>query len=126
MMKWLMVVCLLSVTGCVTSVTTEAYRYSEETGRMIAKARTSIFTLSDKRNESAGEGIFADAAKDAEGSGIRSVAARAEGSGFAETFKGVGDMLKEAAKFVESIKGFSVSGALGTAGDVIGAVNGGE
>ncbi|MCL2103542.1 MAG: hypothetical protein FWH21_00570 [Kiritimatiellaeota bacterium] len=110
------------LSGCASSIKTTFTQYSDG-GKPLASGTTSISGWSDKVFQSTGEGLFVDMAKGSEGAGLKSAATKVEGSGFAETFKGIGDMMGGVAALMAQMQGMALGG--GASGGNSG-VNGGN
>ena len=117
---------IVLMSGCASSIKTTYTTYNEN-GKPLASGTTSIAGWSDKVFESAGEGMFVDMAKGTEGSGLKKASTRVEGSGFAETFKGIGDMMGGMAMLMAQMQGggFINGGVTGGGGVSSGTVAGG-
>ena len=124
MMALAAVAAVLLAGGCASSIKT-TFTQNNESGKLLASGTTSIAGWSDKVFESAGEGMFVDMAKGSEGAGLKKASTKVEGSGFAETFKGIGDMMGGMAMLMAQMQGGGfINGGGGNTGG--GNVSGGN
>jgi hypothetical protein len=103
--------------GCASSIKTTFTKYNDS-GKPTASGTTQVTGWSDKIFESAAEGFFVDMAPGSEGAGLKAAKTKVEGSGFADTFKGLGDMMGGMAMLIAQVQGLNLGGGGGNNSNV--------